>query len=122
MILGNLFQPKTTTLDKPSAAAAPATGAKIKAGGRLNLKAIPKEAPAKKAAAAPAVKLPSFSFGGAKAQQKQKQQPAAPTAKMINGKMVGYFSEEQVVALYEARREIPSNAPQYWQKVRYSTS
>lgn len=36
----------------------------------------------------------------------------------VNGKLVGYFTEEQVTALEEARRAIPSNAPQYWQKVR----
>lgn len=115
MILGNLFQQNgngkgTTTVAKPTA------GAKAGSGGRLNLKAIPKDAPkpaaSKKAApAAPAVKLPSFSFGA------KKPAAAEPTAKMVNGKLVGYFTEEQVIALVEARREIPSNAAQYWAKV-----
>lgn len=122
MILGKIFQGGA---GGSSTQTAPAPTTAKQGGGRLNLKAIPKDAPkpaaaARKAApAAPAVKLPSFSFGGAA----KKKAPAVQevTAKVINGKLVGYFTEEQVVALVEARREIPSNAPQYWQKVRASS-
>ena len=112
MILGKILGGGSSTQTAP----APAK----QGGGRLNLKAIPKDAPkpaaTKRAAPAPpAVKLPSFSFGAGKKKQAAAQEP---TAKVVNGKLVGYFTEEQVIALVEARREIPSNAPQYWQKVR----
>lgn len=116
MILGKIFGGQggsnTQTAPAPSAAG-------TKQGGRLNLKAIPKEAPKAKpvaaSKAAPTVNVPAFSFGGAKKKAAAAQEV---TARMMNGKLVGYFTEDQVIALVEARREIPSNAPQYWQKVR----
>ena len=40
-----------------------------------------------------------------------------PETRVVNAKLKGYFSEEEVVQLEVARREVPSSAPQYWQKV-----
>ncbi len=113
-MLGNFFktpEPKGTTAVAPKP-----TAAKGKAGagggGRLNLKTIPKEAPpAPKKAAAPA--MPSFSFGA----KKKAAAPAEPTARMVGGKLQGYFTNEQIEALEIARREIPSSVPGYWNKI-----
>lgn len=84
MILGKIFGGQggnTKTAPVPTA-----TG--TKQGGRLNLKAIPKDAPKTKPAAstkAAAPAFPSFSFGGAK---KKAAAPQEVTARMINGKLV----------------------------------
>lgn len=40
-----------------------------------------------------------------------------PTTRGANGKLQGYFSEEQVEALIVARSTVPSNAPKYWETI-----
>jgi hypothetical protein len=45
--------------------------------------------------------------------------PTGPpaTTRGANGKLQGYFSEEQVEALIVARSTVPSNAPKYWETI-----
>ncbi|GAB5036558.1 Hypothetical protein NocV09_04200270 [Nannochloropsis oceanica] len=112
-MLGNFFTPKKAPLPESS------TPTPIKAGkanaGRLNLKSIPKEAPPtpkKRTFTSAGVKLPAFSFGA-----KKPAASAEPTARVVNGKLQGYFTNEQIESLEVARREVPSSAPSYWKKI-----
>ncbi|TFJ80767.1 hypothetical protein NSK_007944 [Nannochloropsis salina CCMP1776] len=117
-MLGNFFKTAAPSAAPPGQGK---VGAKAgKGGSRLNLKSIPKEAPPapKKLASiaagiAPAgPKVPSFPFKLGRTKEAKES-----TARVVNGKLEGYFTNEQLQALEVARREVPSSAASYWQKI-----
>jgi hypothetical protein len=108
---------KKATVDAP---AVQAVGSKAPAK-RLNLKDIKKApAPAKQGAKATVAKAPVAKAAPVKTpfgKPAAKAVAGPPATKEVNGKLQGYFSEAQLKALIAARQSIPSDAPQYWEKI-----
>jgi hypothetical protein len=92
---------------------------------RLNIADIKEEQKKQKKAGTKVSTKPSssssFSFSsffggnGSKPSSSSSVDPGA--TRIENGKLTGYFSEEQLEALIEARKEVPSNAFNYWNKI-----